>query len=130
MIDNKKKPAVIEEGYAIAYSFYQAGKYVEAIQHFRHLLALDLKQAKIWTGLGASLQMLQQYQEAATAYAVAAFLNSANPQPHIYAAECFFALKDISQGLLTLEAAEKLTQGKEEYAALNERIQTMKKMWS
>lgn len=119
-----------DEGYAIAYSFYQSGKYAEAITHFRQLITLNIRQPKAWLGLGAALQMSKKYKEATSAYAVAAYLNQKNPYPHLYAAECYFAQKEVDQGLLALEAAEQLTAKQEEHAPLNDRITAMKKTWS
>ncbi len=61
--------------YAMGYNFYQAGKYDDALKIFRALCLFDQLEPKHWIGMGATLQMLKMYEEAANAYGFAAIMD-------------------------------------------------------
>lgn len=119
-------PQASNELYLMAYNFYNNGKYDEAQNCFRTLVTIDAYQVDYWIGLGASLQMLKEYQEAIAAYAIASLIDAKNPIAHFHAAECFFALQMKAQGLNALENAEQLSKGKEKYSQLMARIVLMR----
>jgi type III secretion system low calcium response chaperone LcrH/SycD len=81
-----------EDIYASGYALYEGGKYREACDCFRVLTTEEPKEFRFWMGLGASHQMLAEYDLALQAYAAAATLNPLNPYTHLHAAECFWAL--------------------------------------
>jgi type III secretion system low calcium response chaperone LcrH/SycD len=80
--------------YAMGYNFYQAGKYDDALKIFRALCLFDQLEPKHWIGMGATLQMLKMYEEAANAYGFAAIMDCHDPRPSFHAAECYIALND------------------------------------
>jgi len=80
--------------YAMGFNFYQAGKYDDALKIFRGLCLFDQLEPKHWLGLGATLQMLEKYEEAANAYGFAAIMDCHDPRPSFHAAECYIALND------------------------------------
>src|SRR5262249_44681791 len=82
------------------------GKYGEATALFRTLTVESPRGRKFWMGLGASLQMDKNYQDALYAYELAALLNPDDPQVHIRAADCFFTQGLAKEGLLALDCAE------------------------
>lgn len=80
--------------YAMGYNFYQAGKYDDALKIFRALCLFDQLEPKHWIGMGATLQMMKKYEEAANAYGFAAIMDCHDPRPSFHAAECYIALND------------------------------------
>ena len=80
--------------YAMGYNFYQAGKYDDALKIFRALCLFDQLEPKHWIGMGATLQMMKMYEEAANAYGFAAIMDCHDPRPSFHAAECYIALND------------------------------------
>lgn len=70
--------------------------------------------------------MMGNYQEALTSFAFASEIDTDNPQHHFNAAECFFALHRIAEGLQALKDAEKLAQAKEENKELLSRIKALR----
>lgn len=126
---SKLTGTVIEELYVMAYNFYNNGKYQEAQHCFRTLVGADGYSPKHWIGLGATHQMLKEYNEAIGAYALASLLDAKNPYIHLYAAECFFAEQQGSQGLNALKTADQLAKGQEQYAQLVSRVAIMRKTW-
>lgn len=119
-----------ESVYAIAYAMYEKGKYEDSSSLFRILSFLDMESVKYWMGLGASQQMLKNYDEALKAYAFAAFLNEQDPYAHFHAAECFILQENIDQGLVALESAYKVAENKAEHKALVNQIVLMRQLWT
>lgn len=107
-------PEAAKQLYAMAYRYYEGRHYKEAVQFFRVLCSIDCDTQKHWLGLGASLQMMHDYTEALSAYGMAAILDRKTPEAHLYAAECFIALKRIpdAKNALTM-ASESLLKSKD-----------------
>jgi type III secretion system low calcium response chaperone LcrH/SycD len=125
-----KLPADTIEGvYHFAYQFYLNGKYAEAIQFFRFLTLVDTCQRKHWMGLGAALQMQKEYEQAIHTYSVAAVLEAKEPYVHIYAADCFFALERIEEGMQALNSALKIAGLKNRYQPLIPELQLLRDAW-
>lgn len=116
--------------YAMAYRFYENGKYEDSVQFFRFLTSLAAYDSKNWTGLGASYQMLKQHEQALQGYAIAAMLNKSDPIPHLHAAECFFALKQIPKGMKALNSAEEIIDNREQYEYLLSRVSLLRQIWA
>lgn len=102
----------LEVLYAGAYHFYKNGKYMEAIHHFRFLTLQQPEAAKFWMGLGASYQMANAKERAIQCYACANHLTPEDPYPHLYAAECFGRIGDVSHTRDALEHARRLAEGR------------------
>lgn len=113
----------MEEIYTEAYAYYQDDNYLESSTAFRWLVLLNPFTAKYWMGLAASLQLLEKYEKALHAYAVAALLDSDNPYPHFHAFECYAALKNKEDAEKALELSYKRTIGKAAYQELQEKIE-------
>jgi type III secretion system low calcium response chaperone LcrH/SycD len=122
----KFSESTIEGLYSFAFRFYKEGKYQEATNFFRFLTLIDTKTVKNWTGLGASLQMLQNYQKALKAYNVALVLGHKCPETAYHMAECHFHLKEVELGLSFLSDA--LEMGTSDEALLT-KIELLKKRW-
>jgi len=94
--------------YAMGYNFYQAGKYDDALKIFRALCVFDQLEPKHWIGMGATLQMLKKYEDAANAYGFAAIMNCHDPRPSFHAAECYIALNDREKAEAALNSVVEL----------------------
>lgn len=118
----------IESLYAFGYGFYQSGNYEKAMHFFRFLTLIDIGNRKHWMGLGASYQMLKQYERALQAYGQAALLDEQDPYTHWHAAECFLAINNLEQAKEALTSTE-LTAKRhpQKYKNLLDRLQLLKK---
>lgn len=114
--------------YAAAYHAYENGKYADATHFFCYLTGCAPTKPEYWMGLGAAHQMAKEYQEAIYAYGAAALLKSDEPQVHLHAADCFFALGETEKGLQALESAE-LALGKQPAATIRRHIALMRQLW-
>lgn len=124
-------PEEIKTVYASSYELYRSQKYDEAAQLFRFLTVLAPFEANYWKGLGASLQMKGQYNEALSCYICCQILNHEQPDPHlyVYAADCYFALDQREQGLKALEAARLSAEEKDDEQVIHH-VSLMKELWS
>jgi type III secretion system low calcium response chaperone LcrH/SycD len=77
--------------YSLAYSYYNTGRYDEALKLFKFLVLLDHMSQKFWTGLGSVYQVMKKWDEAIAAYAQAMVFDVSRPKPIYYAALCYFA---------------------------------------
>ena len=82
----------LEAMYSIAHSVYQQGQYIEAERMFRLLCLMDHHDMRFWLGLGASRQMLADYEGAISAYLYAAYNLSEEPILYFYTARCCMSL--------------------------------------
>lgn len=121
----------LEGIYSFAYSFYENGWYLKAENLFRLLAALRIRNSKYWKGLGATLQMLKKYEEAAEAYGWAAINDKtiSDPYPHFHAAECFLTIGDTLRGLKALYSAKAIANKQGNYYALVEQIELLQGTW-
>lgn len=121
----------IEKFYTLAYAHYTKQNYCEAAHVFRLLVASRPTDSKYWKGLGASLQMQQQYEEALNCYLSAQMVTKGEPDPYIYlhAADCYFAIQAIPSGLKALEAAEAIAKKTNDRRMLHH-IKFMLSRWS
>ncbi len=117
----------MEEIYCEAYRLYQEDIYLESSTAFRWLVLLNPFVAKYWKGLAASLQLMEKYEKALHAYAMAALLDSDNPYPHFHAFECYESMENDEDADKALDLAYHRTLGKESYRDLQEEIGQIKK---
>ncbi len=115
--------------YQYAYRFYENGKYQDAINFFRFLTLVGTQVKKHWVGLGAAQQMNKQYQDAIHSYSIAAILDVKDPYIHVYAADCFFAVEDISHGIDALNAAQKIVEKSKKYKKLLPELTILREAW-
>lgn len=116
----------MEKLYEEAYEHYEANTYHEALTVFRWLVLFNSYEAKYWMGFAASLQLLELYERALHAYAVAALLDSKNPYPHFHAYECYMLMKNKEDAEKALELAYQRCNGKAAYDELKNEIERLK----
>ena len=117
----------MEEIYSEAYRLYDRANYLESSTTFRWLVLLNPFIGKYWIGLAASLQLLEKYEKALHAYAIAALIESENPYPHFHAYECYGALKNREEAKKALDSAYRRTIGKTAYQHLQDELLTLLK---
>lgn len=117
--------------YGTAYKFYEIGKYQDAAHFFRVMTMIDTTGRRNWMGLGASLQMLKEYEEAIESYSVAAMMDPEDPYAHLHAAECLFIMGQKERALIALSSAE-LTAGnnKNKNKRLISQLALIRNAWS
>ena len=94
----------MEAVYNFAHNAYRQHRYEDAERLFYFLAENDHTESRFWMGLGASHQMMGGYEQAVTAYGVAAVLDATNPQPPLRACECFLVLRDWNAARKALDA--------------------------
>jgi type III secretion system low calcium response chaperone LcrH/SycD len=120
----------IQDLYFLAFSLYREERYQDASYFFRLLAVAQPSDAKNWKGLGACLQMVQEYEDALHCYMSAQILNQEKPDPYLYvhAADCYFALKQKESGLKTLEAARLAAEETQDRRVL-QHVALMRELW-
>lgn len=116
--------------YALAYDFYESGEYAKAGNYFHFLTTLSHKDKKHWIGLGASQQMLKEYEKAINSYAIAAVLDQTDPYPSFYAAECCFSMGDIERGMLALDCVDELSADESKFKGLRNQLSALREAWT
>ena len=120
----KLTPETLEAFYGFGYGLYESGQYENAMHYFRFLTLTDTQNRKHWMGLGASYQMLKEYERALQCYGYAALLDENDPNAHFHAAECFFANNQVEPGNQALSSAKTVAlREPEKYRALLARIE-------
>lgn len=93
----------LEAVYSVGFNFYQSGKLDEADKVFRFLVMFDHTNHKYWVGLGAVAQCRKDYPLAITAYTYAFVLDSSDPKPQYYVAQCYLAIDDREHAKTSLD---------------------------
>ena len=120
----------LEGLYFFAYHFYINGKYKEAVTIFHLLTNSDPCNHKFCMGYAASLQLSGQYEKALDVYSMAIVVDSRNPYPHFYAAECYVALGNYKEALKACLTAKRYISNKKGYQSLEQKIQLMQDAWA
>jgi type III secretion system low calcium response chaperone LcrH/SycD len=115
----------MEAIYSVAYNLYQNGKFEDALKIFQFLCFYDHYNKKYYMGLGACRQMLKQYAEAIDTFTYASILDSSDPTPPLYAADCHLALGNLEAAESGFYAAHEWSGTKEEYKEIKERAKSM-----
>lgn len=124
-------PDKIEEVYAVAFNFYQNGKYQEALSIFRLLSLSNPHEQKYWAGLGACHKMLKNYADAVQSYTLAAMIDETDPMIFFHSADCLFSLGMIENALQMLDSVEQVIgQDKEKHTALLAQTALLRDAWS
>ncbi|KEQ18909.1 hypothetical protein GZ78_02325 [Endozoicomonas numazuensis] len=95
----------MEAIYSVAYNLYQGGKYEEAQKVFQFLCFYDHFNRKYFMGLGACQQMMKEYDNAIEIFTFATVLDSDDPRPMIYIADCHLAMGDKEKAKMSYETA-------------------------
>lgn len=111
---------VMAKFYEVAYHLFENKNFSQAAQAFLFLAALNPSLHEYWLGLGMSLQMCHDYEEAIDAYELAALCDLASPVPYFYLAKCLFAIHDRTSALQAVDLAIEMANENEEYAELKQ----------
>lgn len=91
--------ACVESLYALGHDLYKAENFRDAEAVFRALAFLNPKDRRFWMGLGGARQGLGHFSEASDAYQLAALASGlGDPEPLLYAAQCFLQMKKKRRG--------------------------------
>lgn len=118
-------PEQIEGLYSIGYHYFESGAYEEALKVFKPLVLLDSADSRNWLALGATRQMLGQYESAIESFAPAAVLEPENPKPFFNALECHVALKNYDKAKEAAHYIIAIASDKREHAALIARVKVI-----
>lgn len=117
--------------YGQAYLLYNTGRYRDAGEVFRLLIALNSTEPKYLIGLAACYHMMKEYQSAGSTYNLASIIDPENPIPFFHASDCYLQLGDKASAASMLEMAVKRAVNKPQYATLKQRaeitLDTLKK---
>lgn len=117
----------LERLYAVAYSYYNQGKFGQALHYFRILTAMNAKSHKYFYGLGATFHQMKEYDAAASAFMMSLYLDPYHPLPAFYAADCYLNDHQEESAKEALEIAIDLCGDSPEHAHLKERCLLTKK---
>jgi len=117
----------LEEMYAKGYNLYKAGKYKEALPHFKLLIIAHPKEPRYVFAVGACFHMLKQYSEAGFMYNCSSFLDPENPIPQYHIADCCIHLNNDVGAYIALEMALKRCKQSTKHKALQERVEMLLK---
>ena len=115
----------MEAVYGAAYTAYNNGNYEQAQKIFQFLCQFEHLEKKYWMGLGATRQMLHQYNEAIEAYSFATLLDADDPRPPLQAADCHIALGNKEAALSGLTAAKEWAGDSEQYEPIKLRAEAL-----
>lgn len=115
----------MEAFYSVAYNLYENGKFEDSAKIFRFLCFLDHYNKKYYMGYGACHQMLKQYEQAIETFTYASILDTNDPTPPLYAADCHLALGNLKAAESGFFAAHEWAADKQEYKAVKERAKNM-----
>ncbi len=107
----------------IACDFYEEKNFVCSADAFLALTTLNPYVHAYWLGLGMAEQELEKPEAALNAYSLAVLTDADNPMPHVYAAECYFALQDLESAKRSLNLAMDCAQSLTGQRALVDKIQ-------
>jgi type III secretion system low calcium response chaperone LcrH/SycD len=110
--------AELELHYAQAYEAYVAGQLETATAIFTTLSMMNPYEMKYWFGLGATKQLLQEYEAAVLAYTISSVLDESNPTPLFHAGQCHYALQERDNCIESLEKALARANGQEQYRSM------------
>ena len=108
----------LEALYALAYTEYNQGNYEKAEELFRLLCNLDHLEKKFWMGLGASRQMLKDWDGAIDAYTITLLFAIDDPIAPLHTAECQLAKGDRDAAISGFEYAINTAGNDPQFAAV------------
>ena len=111
--------------YSLGYTFYNQGKYPEAMRLFAYLLTHNHLDRRYYNGFAACLQVQKRYAEALKYYGIASLLDMTDPAAPLHMAECHLSLQDAAQARQSLEFALPQARASERHSALVPRIEAM-----
>lgn len=123
-------PGVLEAGYGLAYSLYNAGNYKDAETMFKALCIYDHTDERFWMGLAGCRQMNGDLAGAIDAYAYGAYAGGlGNPAPAVHGGLCYIKLGDKENAISLFKAALEMgDKDNSENRAYHERAKAMLEM--
>ncbi|HVZ45025.1 MAG TPA: SycD/LcrH family type III secretion system chaperone [Ramlibacter sp.] len=115
----------LESIYQLGYTFYNQGKYMEAMRVFAYLLAANHMDPRHHIGFGACMQMQKHYGEALRFYAAASKLDPTQPEPALYMAECHLALGKRGEARTAIQFALMRSRAGAAHGSLVPRLEAM-----
>jgi type III secretion system low calcium response chaperone LcrH/SycD len=114
----------------IAGDYYRKEEFQNSRDIFLFLTSIDSERWNYWLGLGMSEQMNKHYDMAATAYSMAADLNSADPSIHLYSANCLHLMNRKDEAINVLQLLIEGTAHDDEWSAIKKRAEELKTEWT
>lgn len=118
--------ATMEKFYQAAYNLFQKQKFKEAAEAFTFLTTLNPEMHNYWLGLGMAEQRLEEFHGALLAYAMAMMSDVTNPVPHYHSANCYRALLDDANAIVSLDQAIQQAGDSEEHQEIRDRAVALK----
>lgn len=111
--------------YQLAYSYYNHGLWQKAIRTFRLLVMFAPYEGRYWYGLGSSLMVSGDDEEASQAYQIASIHSPSDPRPFAFWAECLARLgsRELSETIIA-QAEEKAKNS--EFKSFQDQIDVIK----
>jgi type III secretion system low calcium response chaperone LcrH/SycD len=110
-----------EQLYALGYSLYNQGRYVDAMKAFWTLLCHDISDPRHYMGMAACQQMLNLHKKAIESYGLAWVMNVDNPVPLFHMAQCLVEENMIEEAKEVLDGLVSASEGMPEHAELRKR---------
>ncbi len=111
-----------EVAYHMGYDAYNKREYAKAKEVFTTLVFSDPYVSAYWKGLASTLQMKDEFAEAAQAWALLALLNERDPLPHFHAAECLLASGEKGEAKKAVQCAKERVTSSEIREKINKLI--------
>lgn len=111
----------LEEIYALAYNFYNQGKYQEAGVLFEFLSGVSPKTYKFLLGLGSCHYQMEAYEDAFAGFLLALMVECTDPLPGYYAVECCIKRECFEEAQELIGITQEICGDRPEYAALKAR---------
>lgn len=115
----------MEAMYAVAFNQFQKAAYDDAIQSFSLLCLLNPLEYKHMFGLASSFYKKGSYELASLYYVIASKLDTSDPSPFLYAAECMLASNDTKGAKEALALTLRRIGDSPQYAPLRKRVENM-----
>lgn len=113
--------------YTIGFGLYEAGDAKQAKHVFHQLVLAKPLQSEYWFGMGCCLQMLKQYEEALSAWAMCSLIDGHNPLPHFHAGECYMAMEETAEARKAFHLFLHMAKSEQQYADFVKRTQQLVK---
>lgn len=111
----------MEALYSFAHDFYKNGNFEKALNVFRMLTLMEIRDYRFVYGLACTLKEMELYILAVRFFNLATIIEPTNPVPSYQAADCFNILSDEFSNLRFLEIAIDLAGDQHKYEAIKTR---------
>ena len=115
--------ASLEEVYALAYGFYDQGKYKEAVSLFHLLAGASPSTFKYVFGFASCLHQMEIYGDASVGFLVAGTLEPDNPIPAYYALDAFLKMNLLEEAEASAKDVIEICGSKGEFQNLKKRCE-------